>query len=132
MAANVNAAMDALGARLLTISGLRVFDYPPDTLPVPAAVVAYPTVTYDSVFARGADMLSFEVSVIVGRVEQRSARDALGTFLAGTGATSVKTAIDGNLGGAAHSARVASADVRTFSFNGIDYLGAVFVVEVIQ
>lgn len=128
----MNAVMDALGARLQTISGLRVFDYPPDQLSPPAAVVSYPEgVTYDVEFARGADMATFIVTVLVGRVSERSARDALAPYLNGSGASSVKAAIDGTLGGVVSDARVASADVMTVSMNGAEYVGAAFTVEVL-
>lgn len=132
MAIDINSTMDALGTALGTISGLRVFDYATDTANPPAAVVGIPIeLDYDFTKGRGTDRVVYPVTVIVGQVSARSARDALGAYLAGTGSSSVKAAVDGNLGGTAHTVRVMSARVEPVQLSGVDYLAAVFDVEVI-
>lgn len=131
MALDLNATLDAIGVRLATIPGLRVYDYPPDTIAVPAAVVGYPdTVTYDETMARGTDSTVLTVTVLVGRVSDRASRDALAAYLAGTGASSIKAAVDGPLGGAVKDARVAAAAVLTITVAGVEYAAAAFSVEV--
>lgn len=134
MAVDLNAVMDALGARLVGVTGLRVYDYAADGVSPPAAIVSLPrTVEYDVVAGRGADRLVIPVTVLVGRVSDRAARDRLGAFIAGSGATSIKTAIEGGdppLGGAAHTVRVTEATVDVVTIQAIDYLGASFDVEV--
>lgn len=133
MAMDVNAVMDALGARLGTISGLRVFDYATETASPPAAVVGIPVeFDYDFTKGGGSDRAVFPVTVLVGAVSARSARDALGAYAAGSGASSVKAAVDGNLGAVAQTARVMTARVESVQLNGVDYLAAVFDVEVIS
>jgi hypothetical protein len=129
---DLNAAMDAIGARLLTIGGLRVYDYAADQIAAPGGVVGLPEVAYDVTKARGTDFAVFTVHVLVSKVSDRASRDALSQYLAGTGAKSVKAAIDGTLGGAVHHARVASAAARTVPVAGVDYLAAVFQIEVNQ
>lgn len=123
--------MDAIGVRLGTIAGLRVADYPSDAANPPQAIVSLPeTVEYDSVMARGADRVVVPITVLVGKVSDRAARDQLAQYVSGTGAFSVKTAVDGDLGGAVHTARVMSAAINIVTIQSIDYLGASFEVEV--
>lgn len=131
MALDLNAVMDALGVRLATISGLRVLDYPPDQANPPQAIVSLPeTVEYDTVAGRGADRVVIPVTVLVGKVSDRTARDTLARYVSGEGAESIKTAVDGNLGGSAHTARVTGATINVVTIGAIEYLGASFDCEV--
>lgn len=131
MAIDLNVIMDALGVRLATITGLRVSDHVPDTVAVPAAIVGYPEeVTYDEAYRGGADACIVPVTILVGTVTARVSRDELAIYLARAGAKSIKAAVDGNLGGTVHDARVAKARIEAVSFNGVEYLGATFRVEV--
>lgn len=131
MAIDLNAIMDALGVRLATISGLRVSDHVPETVAVPAAIVGYPEeVTYDETYGGGADSCIVPVTVLVGKVTARVSRDELAVYLARAGAKSIRAAINGNLGGTVHDARVAKARIEAVSFNGVEFLGATFRVEV--
>lgn len=131
MALDLGSVMDAIGVRLGTIAGLRVADYPSDAANPPQAIVSLPeTVEYDTVMGRGADRVVIQVTVLVGKVSDRAARDALARYVSGEGASSVKTAVDGDLGGAVHSARVTGATINIVTIQAIDYLGASFDVEV--
>lgn len=131
MSLDLNAVMNAVGVRLATIAGLRVYDYPPDSVAVPAAVVSYPEeITYDETMARGCDSCILAVSVLVGVSSDRASRDALAAYLAGTGASSVKTAVDGTLAGTVKDARVGRAVIRDVAVGGVDYRAAIFDVEV--
>lgn len=131
MALDLNAVMDGLGARLATIAGLRVYDYPADNVSVPAAVVSYPeSVDYDETYARTADHLIVPITVVVGKVSDRASRDALGAYLAGTGPRSIKTAVDGTLAGTVHAARVFESSVSAVVVGGVEYIGATFRTEI--
>ena len=131
MALDLAAVMDAIGVRLATIAGLRVLDYPADQANPPQAIVSLPeTVEYDSVMGRGADRVVIPITVLVGRVSDRAARDALAGYVSGTGPQSVKAAVDGDLGGTAMTARVTEARVSVVTIQAVDYLGATFDAEV--
>lgn len=134
MGLDLNAVMDAIGARLLGVTGLRVYDYAADAASPPAAIVALPEmVEYDVVGGRAADRVVIPVTVLVGRVSDRAARDQLALYVSGTGASSVKTAIESGdppLGGAAHTVRVTDARIDVVTIQAVDYLGASFNVEV--
>jgi hypothetical protein len=100
-----------LATRLATISGLRVYPYIPDTPNFPAAVIRLVRVGYDSTLARGSDEIEFLITMAVGRADDRTAQVNIETYLAGSGATSVKTAVEGDptLGGVALNTRVQEA-----------------------
>ena len=133
MSLDLNAVMDAVGTRLATITGLRVYDYPAETASPPAAIVGLPSeLEYDFTKGRGSDRAVIPITLLVGKVVERSARDALSLYLAGTGASSVKAAVDGDLGGAAQTVRVMGARVEIVTLNGVEYLGATFDLEVID
>jgi hypothetical protein len=123
---NVNAVMDALGMALSGIAGLRVSDYPADSVNPPAAVVGLPEVIlYDKVYKRGADQTFIPVHVLVSRVSDRKARDAISAYT-----VSVKAALDGTLGGVVDDAWVAEARPQMIRVGDIDYVGLTFRVEV--
>lgn len=133
MSLSTAAVLDGLGARLATISGLRVKDYLADAVAPPTAVVAIEAIAYDATMARGLDGGTFLVHVLVAKASDRAARDNLDGYLASSGAKSVKAAIeaDPTLGAAAQSTRVQSAAVSVMTVAAIDYLAATFTVDVI-
>lgn len=130
---NVSGIMDGLGVRLATITGLRVFDFIPDSASPPAAMVALPEIFYDLTMARNADRATFPVHVVVGKASDRNARDRLAAYVAGTGASSVKAAIEAapTLGGVADSLRVTEARVSIMTFGAQEFLAATFDVDVV-
>ena len=133
--ADIAAIVSGIATNLATIQGLRVQEQVLDTAPVPVALIGPPsTVAYDEVMARGADNYTFSVRVLVARADARSGQVTLGEYLSGSGARSVKAAIesDPTLGGAADTCRVTSATgIGIYPYGDIDYLGADFSLEVI-
>ncbi|MGH7426554.1 MAG: hypothetical protein ACREJP_10380, partial [Candidatus Methylomirabilales bacterium] len=88
---NLNTVMDGLGIRLATITGLRVFDFAAEAVSPPAAIVGMPTeVDFDFTKGRGSDRVVIPITVLVGRVSDRAARDDLSAYVAGTGTKSIK------------------------------------------
>ena len=127
---------DGLKTNLETISGLTAYEYVPDWIEPPIALVApLNTLNYDSTMARGADTYEIPVIVYISRVDAQTSQDDVDAYLASTGATSVKAAIesDSTLGGAAMSVRVISAtDYGEYEVTqGTSFLGVTFNVEVI-
>lgn len=122
-----------LAARLATISGLRTTTEQPDTITPPVAIVNVANVNFDQTFGRGLDEFNFVITVIVGRVGERSAQRLLDSYVSSTGASSVKLAIelDRTLGGKCDSLRV--TDMRNYgsiSIGEITYLAAEFNIAV--
>ena len=123
-----------IAANLATVAGLRTSATVPDSINPPIAVVMPSTITYDTAFARsGGDEYEFLVMVIVGRVDERTAQNKLDDYCSGTGANSIKAAIerDKTLGGKAFSLRVTSLrNYNQLTVGDITYLSGEFVVQV--
>jgi hypothetical protein len=122
-----------LATRLGTISGLRTTTETPDTISPPIAIVNVANVNFDRSFARGLDEYNFVITVIVGRVGERSAQRLLDSYVSSTGASSVKLAVesDKTLGGNCDSLRV--TDMRNYGslvIGEVTYLAAEFNVVV--
>ena len=132
--ASISDLRNGLAANLATISGLRTSATVPDQINPPIAVVMPGSITYDIAFARtGGDEYEFLVLVIVGRVDERTAQNRLDAYCSGTGAGTIKAAIesDKTLGGKAMSLRVTSLrNYNQLTVGDTTYLSAEFVVQV--
>lgn len=129
MAADLTTVMDQIGVALATIDGLRSFDFPPKSATPPFAFPAMPqSVDYDLTYGRGADRMSVKVFLGLADVIDRATRDALAGYAAGSGASSVKAAIESASIGS--SVRVIKAEFGTFPLNGVTYAGAIFTLDI--
>jgi hypothetical protein len=133
--ASLSSIRSGLSTRLATILGLSVYAYVPDSIEPPTAVVGVmSSVDYDSTMSRGSDMYEIPLYLYVSRVDAELSQDSLDEFLAGSGSSSIKQAIEGDttLGGVVSSARVVEAsNYGVYTINSIDYLGVEFSVEII-
>lgn len=128
---DIVAVMDDLGAALETISGLRVVPYWPGSVTPPAAVVGMPDVEFDAAYARGADRMSVPVHVLVSFANPRAARSALAGYVAGSGSSSVKAAIDGHTPTAYDVATVQRVQHTTMTVGDTTYLAATFTIDIV-
>lgn len=135
MTVTVSSIRDAIAAAIDVIDGLRVFDIVPDQVPVPAAVVGWPDrIQFDATMQRGKDRYTFLVRLYASRVSDRAGQDKLDSFLAKSGSSSLKAAIesDHTLGGAVDTCRVAETrGYGAYIIGGIDYIGVEFVIDVL-
>jgi hypothetical protein len=117
---NPSQVRDGLKTRLQTITGLRVYDLIPEPVTPPCAVVGQLDLTFDIDNARGLDQANVDVYVIVQRFSERAGQDKLDAYLAGSGASSIKTAIEGDrtLGGVVNTLRVTSAESGQYESQG--------------
>lgn len=128
---------DNLKTALQSISGLRVFDYVPDSTNIPTnnafAIVGQLNMNYDYTLNRGFDSATCQIIVVVGRMSERNGQERLDGLLASSGSTSIKTAIeaDKTLSGAVQTLRVVSASPGTITSANIDYLSYQYSVELI-
>jgi hypothetical protein len=126
-----------LKTALQTITGMRVFDYVPDSANIPTnnafAIVGQLNMNYDFTLNRGFDSATCQVIVVVGRMSERNGQERLDGLLASSGSTSIKTAIeaDKTLSGAVQTLRVVSASPGTITSANIDYLSYQYSVELI-
>lgn len=121
---------EGLAAALDAIAGLRTFDYVPDSLSPPAAVVEPLEVDYHSAMQNGLEEYRAFVLVIVGRMSDRSSQARLDAYVAGSGQTSVKAALesDRTLGGACATLNVLNSRPREVVVSGVDMIAYRFEV----
>jgi len=126
---------NGIGTNLGGITSLIVYSFVPDFIEPPTAVVGVmSSVDYDSTMSRGSDSYEIPLYLYVSRVDAELSQDSLDEFLAGSGSSSIKQAIEGDstLGGVVSSARVVEAsNYGVYTINSIDYLGVEFSVEII-
>jgi hypothetical protein len=127
--------MDEMAAKLRLAPSLagRTYAYPPASIKAPAAIVTYPEdYTFDATYGRGMDRMTGEVVVVVGRPHERQSRDLLTKYVNGSGPESVKALLDGGQGtySSCDSVRVAKAEFDVVMIGGVEYLGAVFSVDI--
>jgi len=121
-----------LANNLKTIRGLRVVETLPDVVNPPMAMIGLSKVQYNQQNQRSMSLYTFQVTVVVGRVSERTAQKALDVLVA-PGAGSIKYAIeiDRTLGGKAFDVFVSElSNIGAVSVNGIDYFSAEFSVQV--
>lgn len=133
MPATVSQVATGLKNRLATISGLRVFDYVPDQINPPLAIATLDTITYHNAMALGDPEMEFLITVVLGRINERTATANLDGYTSPTGASSIRAAIEGDttLGGVANTCIVTGAsNVRPVSQADAVYLAVDFSVRV--
>lgn len=131
--ATVTELRNALAVRLATISGLRTAATIPDQINPPIAIVSLDTIVFDQAFHRGLDEYRFTITVVVGRISERTGQSRLDAYLAPSGSSSIKTAIEGDtsLGGVAQTLRVTEMTGLASAAEAEDiYLTATFSVTV--
>ena len=129
---SISTIRDGLATNLATISGLRTKADIPDNPSPPVAVVSLNSVSYDQAFKQGLALYNFTITVIVGRVSERTAQSRLNAY-ASTGAGGVKHAIesDKTLGGEAFDVRMQElTNIGAITLGEQSYLAAEFSVVV--
>jgi len=121
-----------LAKNLQTIKGLRVVETLPDLVNPPMAMIGLTKVNYNQQNQRSMAEYTFQVTVVLGRVSERTAQASLDVLVA-PGEGSIKYALesDRTLGGDAFDVFVPELSAYgAVSINGIDYLSAEFSVQV--
>jgi hypothetical protein len=121
-----------LAKNLQTIKGLRVVETLPDLVNPPMAMIGLTKVSYNQQNQRSMAEYTFQVTVVLGRVSERTAQASLDVLVA-PGEGSIKYALesDRTLDGNAFEVFVPELSAYgAVSINGIDYLSAEFSVQV--
>jgi hypothetical protein len=121
-----------LAKNLGTIKGLRVVETLPDLVNPPMAMIGLAKVAYNQQNQRSMAEYTFQVTVVLGRVSERTAQRDMDVLVA-PGEGSVKYAIesDRTLGGNAYEVFVPELSaIGALQVNGIDYYSAEFSVQV--
>jgi len=131
--ATISELRSGLTNNLQTITGLRVYATLPDVVNPPTAMISLDKVSYNKASQKALVEYGFKVTVVVGRVSERTAQNLIDVLVAPNGAGSVKTAIesDRTLGGKAFDVFIPELSaIGAVSINGIDYFSAEFSVQV--
>lgn len=129
--ASVTALREGIAAQLDSISGLRIKAFEPDKVAVPSAAIALVSIAWDKTMGRGMDSFEFVVRLYASRATDKGGQNRIDSYLAGSGPTSVKAAIeaDRTLGGVAHTLQVTGVDnYGSYEVGGINYYGVEFAV----
>jgi len=121
-----------LAKNLGTIKGLRVVETLPDLVNPPMAMIGLAKVAYNQQNQRSMAEYTFQVTVVLGRVSERTAQRDMDVLVA-PGVGSVKFALesDRTLGGNAFDVFVSELSaLGALQVNGIDYYSAEFSVQV--
>lgn len=132
--ADIQQLRTQLATSLGTITGLRSAKEIPDNPNPPIAIVQLSRVEYHLDFKNGMSEYTFQVQVIVGRQDDRTAQRKLDAYCASDSASSVKGAIESNrtLGGYAYDCIVTEmSSYGTVLINDTYYLAAEFAVRVL-
>ena len=124
---------DGLAMALGAIPGLRVADHLPEQLNPPIAVIQIQSVTYHRAMRGGLSTWEYVVSLVAGRLGDRSAQRTLDAWMSWDGPYSVRAALeaDQTLGGAATTVKVNDMlAVRPVSLGDAAYLSCEFNVTV--
>jgi len=130
--ASISELRAGLATNLSTLKGLRVVDTLPDVVNPPMAMIGLNKVVYNRQNNRAMSEYTFQVTVVVGRVSERTAQRALDVLVA-PGEGSIKYAIesDRSLDGKAFDVFVPELSaIGAVNINAIDYYSAEFSVQV--
>lgn len=132
---NLIDVMDEIAEKLRSAPSLagRTYAYPESKITPPAAIVTYPTDgTFDATYGRGVDTMTGVVVVMVGRPNERTARDRLAGYINGSGPESVKQLLDGEEDDYAScdGVRVADWETGEYTMSGVDYLAVIFRLDI--
>jgi hypothetical protein len=123
--------MDAIATRLDSISDLRTYAHPPDSITPPVAIVDYPeTYEYDATYGRGMDRITLRVWLVLGRPAVAATRDLLAAYADGSGARSVKAVLESGTYTAFDTVRVMSVEFDPVTVGDVVYMSAQFNLDV--
>jgi len=127
---------EGLATNLREITGCQVSAYMLSQPTTPCLYVVPGDIEFDQAMQRGMDRWTFRVVALAGLASDIGAQKKLDEFLAPSGATSVKAAVeaDRTLGGVVDDLRVTAATgYRTYGQPGGQvHLGVEFTVDVIE
>lgn len=134
---NLTAVMDQVADALRTVTGFKfVHAFPPPSVVPPVGIVSYPEkIEYDQTHGRGMDRIrNLPVVVVVGKATDRAARDRVAAWSTPVGEGSIKQGLESAFERGALPAiqylSVLSCDFDVVTIAGVDYLAAMFAVDI--
>ena len=131
--ASITAIRSGLATNLGTITGLRTGATIPDNVNPPYAIVAPSGVDYHRAFNNALSTYNFTVTLVVGRVSERTSQNSLDAYCSPTGTSSIRVAVesDRTLGGVAFDTIVTGMrNYGSVTIGDNTYLAAEFDIAV--
>jgi hypothetical protein len=94
MAGNATDIHDAIARALATVPGLRVANHLPEQVTPPMAVIQIQSVTFHRAMQGGSSEWKYVISVIAGRMGDRTAQRTLDNWMSWDGSQSIRAAIE--------------------------------------
>lgn len=104
------AVRTGLAAAAATVAGLTTYPYVPDSVAEPCFYPGGYEIDFDQAFARGLDVVNFTCYVLVSRADDVTGQARLDGYLKGSGATSLKAALEAARGAPGQLALSGAAD----------------------
>lgn len=131
--ATISQIRSGLSTRLATITGLRSGPTIPDNVNPPYAIVAPSSVDYHRAFNNALSTYNFTITLVVGRVSERTAQNNLDAYCSPSGSSSIRVAIEGDktLGGVVFDTIVTGMrNYGSVTIGDNNYLAAEFDIAV--
>jgi len=127
---NTKTVRTEIAARLGTIAGLHEHAFPPGTITPDAAIVVPRQLDPHGTYARGMVKAEFGVIVVTGKPHDRSAHSRLDEYASDDSERSIVTVLEGGTYTSFDDVTVMSIDWDVLTFGGVDYLGALFTLDI--
>lgn len=128
---NVSDVMEESASVIGLITGVNWLSWPAKTIVPPAGYVSYPQrVVYDLTYGRGADRIeNLPLTMLVGNVTDRSAREKAGRWTEGAGAESLKARFEAHKWLSCTEAVLKEASFDVEQIGSVSYLAVVFLAD---
>lgn len=136
----VTAALADCAATVQIDLPMNTYPFTPDSISEPCFFIAEVEVDYDTAMNRALDTVTLTGRVLVGRADADSSATRMNSLLAGSGATSLKAALESGRGAPGEAALDGAADDyrvtrfqahRFYEHAGTTYLGGELTIRVI-
>lgn len=124
------AVMDEVATCMGQVAGLHTYGWPSGKVKPPAAVVNWPT-RVDYTIDGASWRITLPLVIAFGRPTAPQTRDKLTAYLNGSGPASVRQLVDDYAWTSCDSVTCPDADVDVVNVAGVDYLAALFTLDVI-
>lgn len=130
---NLADVMDEAASVLEGITGLRVSAWPPGTIVPPAGYISYPqAITFDATYGRGVDRYTgLPLTLLAGKVTDRTARNRVGAWANGGGPASVKALTEAHTWTTCGDFTITGATFDVETVAGVEYLAVILTADVI-
>lgn len=124
--------MTAIGDVMRAMDGLNVYDFPPDRIEPPAAVLSMPETGYDVTLGGRNDQWTFPLWILIGKADDKAGHSEMLDYLEAEGDRSVRAALeaDRTLNGACDTLAIILAQPMYATIAGTEYLAIQFTLEV--